>query len=35
MNPAKTSNPVFVAIDTIDLDYARQLAERLRGHVGA
>jgi orotidine-5'-phosphate decarboxylase len=27
-------NPVFVALDTTDLDYARQLAERLRGHVG-
>ncbi len=28
------ANPVFVALDTTDLDYARQLAERLRGHVG-
>ncbi|HWY63025.1 MAG TPA: orotidine-5'-phosphate decarboxylase [Rhizomicrobium sp.] len=27
-------NPIFVALDTTDLDYARQLAERLRGHVG-
>ena len=27
-------NPVFVALDTTDLDYARQLAERLRGAVG-
>jgi orotidine-5'-phosphate decarboxylase len=27
-------NPVYVALDTTDLDYARQLAERLRGHVG-
>src|SRR5471032_2609532 len=29
-----TANPVYVALDTTDLDYARQLAERLRGHVG-
>jgi orotidine-5'-phosphate decarboxylase len=27
-------NPVFVALDTTDLDYARQLAERVRGDVG-
>ncbi|RZA15056.1 MAG: orotidine-5'-phosphate decarboxylase [Lysobacteraceae bacterium] len=27
-------NPVFVALDTTDLDYARQLADRVRGHVG-
>lgn len=27
-------NPVYVALDTTDIDYARQLAERLRGHVG-
>src|ERR1700754_2224632 len=27
-------NPVYVALDTTDLDYARGLAERLRGHVG-
>jgi orotidine-5'-phosphate decarboxylase len=27
-------NPVYVALDTTDLDYARQLAERVRGHVG-
>jgi orotidine-5'-phosphate decarboxylase len=27
-------NPIYVALDTTDLDYARQLAERLRGHVG-
>lgn len=32
MNPAH--NPVFVALDTTDLDYARQLAERVRGSVG-
>jgi orotidine-5'-phosphate decarboxylase len=31
---ARTSNPVFVALDTTDLDYARVLAERVRGHVG-
>lgn len=34
MNPTKSSNPIFVALDTTDLDYARQLAERVRGHVG-
>ena len=34
MNPARTSNPIFVALDTTDLDYARELAERVRGHVG-
>jgi orotidine-5'-phosphate decarboxylase len=28
------SNPVYVALDTTDLDYARGLAERVRGHVG-
>jgi orotidine-5'-phosphate decarboxylase len=28
------ANPVFVAIDTPDLDYALELAERVRGHVG-
>lgn len=28
------SNPVYVALDTTDLDYARQLAERVRGSVG-
>src|SRR3984885_10852545 len=28
------SNPVYVALDTTDLDYARGLAERLRGSVG-
>jgi orotidine-5'-phosphate decarboxylase len=27
-------NPIYVALDTTDLDYARQLAERVRGHVG-
>jgi orotidine-5'-phosphate decarboxylase len=27
-------NPVYVALDTTDLDYARQLAERVRGDVG-
>jgi orotidine-5'-phosphate decarboxylase len=30
MNP----NPVFVALDTTDLDYARELAARVRGDVG-
>ena len=29
-----TANPVFVALDTTDPDYARELAERLRGSVG-
>jgi orotidine-5'-phosphate decarboxylase len=28
------SNPVFVAIDTTDLEYARVLGERLKPHVG-
>ena len=28
------ANPVFVAIDTTDLDYALHLAERVRPHVG-
>ena len=28
------SNPVYVALDTTDLDYARRLAERVRGSVG-
>ncbi len=32
MNPAP--NPVFVALDTTDPDYARELAERVRVHVG-
>ena len=27
-------NPIYVALDTTDLDYARGLAERLRGSVG-
>ena len=27
-------NPIYVALDTTDLDYARQLAERMRGHIG-
>src|SRR4051812_14353835 len=27
-------NPIYVALDTTDLDYARQLAQRLCGHVG-
>jgi orotidine-5'-phosphate decarboxylase len=27
-------NPVYVALDTTDIDYARQLAERVRGSVG-
>ena len=34
MTPNSALNPVFVALDTTDLDYARGLAERLRGHVG-
>ncbi len=29
-----TSNPVFVALDTTDLDYARELAERVRPDIG-
>ena len=31
---ANPPNPVFVALDTTDLDYALELAERVRGHVG-
>jgi orotidine-5'-phosphate decarboxylase len=34
VNSARASNPIFVALDTTDLDYARRLAERLRGQVG-
>ena len=34
MNTLSSSNPVFVALDTTDLDHARQLAARLRGSVG-
>ncbi len=33
-NPASLQNPVFVALDTTDLDYARQLAARVRDDVG-
>ncbi len=29
-----TTNPVFVALDTTDLDYALQLAAKVRPHVG-
>jgi orotidine-5'-phosphate decarboxylase len=29
-----SSNPVFVALDTTDPDYARQLAERVRPYAG-
>ena len=28
------NNPVYAALDTTDLDYARELAGRLRGSVG-
>ncbi len=28
------NNPIFVALDTTDPDYARELAERVRPHVG-
>lgn len=34
MNSRSSSNPVFVALDTTDLAYARQLAAQLRGSVG-
>ena len=38
MNPVAVNpvamNPVYVALDTTDLDYARQLAARVRGDVG-
>ncbi len=29
-----SANPVFVALDTTDLDYARELAERVRPDIG-
>jgi orotidine-5'-phosphate decarboxylase len=34
VNPAPSSNPIFVALDTTDADHARRLAARLRGFVG-
>jgi orotidine-5'-phosphate decarboxylase len=34
VNTLPFSNPVFVALDTTDLDHARQLAARLQGSVG-
>jgi orotidine-5'-phosphate decarboxylase len=34
VNTLPFSNPVFVALDTTDLDHARQLAARLKGSVG-
>jgi orotidine-5'-phosphate decarboxylase len=34
VNARPSANPVFVALDTTDLDHARQLAARLRGNVG-
>jgi orotidine-5'-phosphate decarboxylase len=34
VNSRSSSNPVFVALDTTDLAYARQLAAQLRGSVG-
>ena len=34
MNPASSSNPVYVALDTTDPVLARQLAVQLRGCVG-
>ena len=34
MNPAPPSNPVFVALDTTDLDHARRLAQSVRACVG-
>jgi orotidine-5'-phosphate decarboxylase len=34
VSPLPNANPVFVALDTTDLDYARQLAHRVRGQVG-
>jgi orotidine-5'-phosphate decarboxylase len=29
-----SANPVYVALDTPDLDYALELADRVKGHVG-
>lgn len=34
MNASRTHNPIFVAIDTADLDAAASLAERVRASVG-
>lgn len=34
MNPTLSSNPVFVALDTTDLDHARKLAADVRSSVG-
>jgi orotidine-5'-phosphate decarboxylase len=34
MTPVRAANPVFVALDTTDADYARALAGRLQAHVG-
>lgn len=33
-NPDAVLNPIFVALDTTDPDYARTLADRVRGSVG-
>jgi orotidine-5'-phosphate decarboxylase len=34
MSDSQPMNPVYVAIDTTDLEYARSLAERVAPHVG-
>src|ERR1700723_3505224 len=34
MNPAHLPNPIFVALDTTDLNAARRLVEQVRPHVG-
>src|ERR1700759_580177 len=34
LESAPRMNPIYVALDTTDLDYARHLAERVRPHVG-
>ena len=34
MNPTRTSNPIFVALDTPDLEYALNLAASASPHVG-
>jgi orotidine-5'-phosphate decarboxylase len=34
MNQARSSNPIFVALDTPDIEYARELAAHVAPHVG-
>ena len=34
MNPTRTSNPIYVALDAPDLEYALSLSARVAPHVG-